>query len=205
MVPDWPGWLGWPQALALLVAAQRLAELAWARRNERRLRAAGAVEHGRRHYPLFVLLHAGWLLALALAVPPGRTPDWPLLALFALLQIARLWVVASLGPFWTTRVLTLPGAPLRRRGPYRWLAHPNYLVVALELAVLPLAFGAWWLALAASLLNLPLTWHRIRVEEAALAGRPAGDPGGGGESRAVAERPPPAPGAEHDGSPPRRV
>lgn len=164
-------WLGWAQGLALLVALQRLAELGWARRNERRLRAVGAVEHGARHYPLFVALHATWLLALFLGVPPEARPDWTLLAVFGLLQLARLWVVASLGRFWTTRVLSLPGAPLVRRGPYRWLPHPNYLVVALELAVLPLAFGAWWLALAASLLNLPLTRHRVRVEEAALAQR----------------------------------
>jgi methyltransferase len=165
-------WLGWAQGLALLVGLQRLAELAWARRNERRLRAAGAREHGARHYPLFVALHAAWLLALFAGVAPQVQPDWALLALFGLLQLARLWAVASLGRFWTTRVLSLPGAPLVRRGPYRWLSHPNYVVVALELAVLPLAFGAWWLALAASLLNLPLTRHRIRVEAAALAGRP---------------------------------
>ncbi|MEX2632277.1 MAG: isoprenylcysteine carboxylmethyltransferase family protein [Tistlia sp.] len=165
------GWFGWAQGVALLVAGQRLAELAWAKRNERRLRAAGALEHGRRHYPLFVGLHAAWLLALFVGVPPSARPDWWLLGLFGLLQLARLWIVASLGRFWTTRVISLPGAPLLRRGPYRWLEHPNYLVVALELAVLPLAFGAWWLALAASLLNLPLTRHRIRVEAAALAGR----------------------------------
>lgn len=174
--------VGWAQALVLLVALQRLAELAWARRNERRLRAAGAREHGRRHYPLFVALHAAWLLAIFLAVPPERTPHWPLLGLFALLQLARLWVVASLGGFWTTRVLTLPGAPLVRRGPYRLMAHPNYLVVALELAVLPLAFGAWAIALAASLANLPLTAHRIRVERVALAAR-AGREGRAGVMR----------------------
>lgn len=154
-----------------LVAAQRLGELALAAANTRRLRAEGAVEAGAGHYPLFVVLHAGWLAAMALAIPADTPPDWRLLAVFGLLQLARIWVVASLGRFWTTRILTLPGAPLVRRGPYRFLRHPNYAVVASEVAILPLAFGAWQVALAFSVLNgLLLAW-RIRVEEAALAGR----------------------------------
>jgi methyltransferase len=159
------------QQLVLLVLAQRLAEVAWARRNERRLRAAGAIEVGAGHYPLFFLLHGGWLLALAVLVPADALVSWPLLLLFALLQLARLWVIASLGPFWTTRVLTLPGAPLIRRGPYRWLRHPNYLIVAGEIAVLPLAFGAWEIAVIFSVANAALLAHRIRVEQEALAGR----------------------------------
>src|SRR3546814_6696687 len=96
-----------------LVAAQRLAELAYARRNTRRLLAEGAAESGAAHYPLLVGLHALWLLSLAIFVPADRQPDWGLLALFAVLQLLRLWVLASLGRFWTTRVITLPGAPLR--------------------------------------------------------------------------------------------
>lgn len=159
------------QALVLLVLLQRLGEVAWARRNERRLRAAGAIEFGARHYPLFFLLHGSWLLALALLVPADAPVSWPLLMLFVLLQVARLWVITSLGRFWTTRVLTLPGAPLVRRGPYRWLRHPNYLVVAGEIAVLPLVFGAWEIALVFSLANAALLAHRIRVEQQALAGR----------------------------------
>jgi methyltransferase len=163
--------LGWAQGVALLVAAQRLGELVYARRNESRLRARGAVESGARHYPLFILLHGAWLLAVFLLIPADRAPSWPLLGLFLLLQAARVWVVATLGPYWTTRVLSLPGAPLVRRGPYRWVRHPNYLIVTAEIAVLPLAFGAWWIAIVFSLANALLLYHRIGVEEAALAGR----------------------------------
>jgi methyltransferase len=156
-----------------LVALQRLCELAWSRRNERRLRAEGAIEHGRGHYPLFVILHAGWLAALALTVEPAAPVRWGWLAVFVLMQILRVWTIASLGRYWTTRVLTLPGRPLARRGPYRWLRHPNYLIVVVEIAALPLAFGAWQLAGVFSGLNLMLLWHRIRVEDAALAERRA--------------------------------
>ncbi|MEQ9557781.1 MAG: isoprenylcysteine carboxylmethyltransferase family protein [Rhodospirillales bacterium] len=156
-----------------LVALLRLAELVHARRNTAGLLARGGVEHGRSHYPVIVALHAGWLLALAILVPADTSVHWPWLALFGALQAARVWVIASLGPYWTTRVITLPGAPLVRRGPYRFLRHPNYLVVAAEFAVLPLAFGAWQIALAFSVLNaLVLAW-RIRVEQAALAPRAA--------------------------------
>jgi methyltransferase len=163
--------LGWAQIVALLVAVQRLAELVYARRNESRLRARGAVESGARHYPLFILLHGGWLLAMALLVPGDRVPSWPLLGLFVLLQIGRVWVVATLGPYWTTRILSLPGAPLVRRGPFRWVRHPNYMIVTAEIAVLPLAFGAWWIAIVFSVANAALLYHRIGVEQEALAER----------------------------------
>lgn len=155
--------------LVMLVLVQRLAEVAWARRNQRRLRAAGAIETGAGHYPLFFLLHGAWLAALALLVPADATVSWPLLAVFALLQLGRLWVIATLGRYWTTRIITLPGAPLVRTGPYRWLRHPNYCIVAAEIAVLPLAFGAWQIALVFSVLNALLLRHRIRVEQQALA------------------------------------
>jgi methyltransferase len=159
--------------LVLLVALQRLIEVAWSRRNERRLLAAGGIEVGAAHYALFFVLHGSWLAALWLLVPADAPVIWPLLVLFALLQAARLWVITSLGRYWTTRVITVPGAPLVRRGPYRWLKHPNYLVVAAEIAVLPLAFGAWEIALVFFALNGLLLSHRIRVEEAALAPRRA--------------------------------
>ncbi len=150
------------------VALQRLAELALAERNTRRLLAQGAREIGADHYPLFILLHGSWLIALALVVPWSAEPSWPLIAIFFVLQGLRVWVVASLGRFWTTRIITLEGAPLIRRGPYRWVNHPNYWVVAGEVAVLPLAFGAWHVALVWSVSNALLLRHRIRLENAAL-------------------------------------
>ncbi len=104
-------------------------------------------------------------------MPASAPVFWPLLAVFALLQAARLWVIASLGRYWTTRIITLPGAPIVRRGPYRWLRHPNYAIVAAEIAVLPLAFGAWPIAVVFSGLNALLLRHRIRLEEQALAPR----------------------------------
>jgi methyltransferase len=161
--------IGLPQIVALLVAAQRLGELAYARRNTKILMAAGGVEHGARHYPLIVALHSGWLAALFAFLPPDMPPDWWLLGGYGLLQLARLWILVSLGPRWTTRVIALPGAPRVQRGPYGFLRHPNYLVVAVEIPLLPLAFGAWQIALGFGLANLALLAHRIRVEERALA------------------------------------
>jgi len=158
--------------LAGFVAGQRLAELWIAQRNTRHLLAAGAVEHGAGHYPLFIALHLSWLVAIVLFTPPLTQPNLVLIALFLALQAARLWVVASLGRFWTTRIISLPGAPLVRRGPYRFIRHPNYWIVAGEIALLPLAFGQWEIAVGFSLASAALTLHRIRIEEAALAGRP---------------------------------
>lgn len=161
------------------VVVQRLAELALAHRNTRRLLSEGARETGAGHYPLFIVLHGAWLAALALAVPWSTEPAWPLIAVFFLLQAARVWVIASLGRFWTTRIITLDAAPLVRRGPYRWLNHPNYWVVVGEIAVLPLAFGAWHVALVFSALNALLLRHRIRTENAVLAARRDHSPPGG--------------------------
>ncbi len=161
--------MGLAQIVTLLVALQRLAEVGYARRNARRLLAAGGVEHGAGHYSLFVALHGAWLVALFVLVPAEAPADWGLLGLYGLLQLGRLWVIASLGGRWTTRVIVVPGAPLVTRGPYRFLRHPNYLVVALEIPVLPLAFGAWQIALGFGLANLALLAQRIRIEERALA------------------------------------
>ena len=154
-----------------LVVLQRLAELVLAARNTSRLRAAGAFELDARGYPAFVLLHGGWLVSLALLVPATAPPSWPLLAVYAVLQLGRVWILASLGRRWTTRIIVLPGAPLVRRGPYRFVRHPNYLIVAAEIAVLPLAFGAVAIAIVFSLANLALVARRIAIEERALAPR----------------------------------
>ncbi len=155
----------------LLVAAQRLAELVYANYNTRRLLAEGGREIGARHYPLLVAIHVLWLLAMLVLVPADTAANWWLLGLFLLLQVGRLWVLASLGRYWTTRIITLPQAPLVRKGPYRFLRHPNYLVVAAEILVLPLAFGAWEIAVVFSLANAAVLAHRIRQENAALAPR----------------------------------
>ncbi len=155
----------------LLVAAQRLAELVYANYNTRRLLAEGGREIGARHYPLLVAIHVLWLLAMLVLVPADTAANWWLLGLFLLLQVGRLWVLASLGRYWTTRIITLPQAPRVRKGPDPFLRHPNYLVVAAEILVLPLAFGAWEIAVVFSLANAAVLAHRIRQENAALAPR----------------------------------
>jgi methyltransferase len=154
-----------------LVALQRLIELSHARNNSARLRRLGAVEADAGGYPLYVLLHAGWLTSIAVFVPATTLPYWPLIGVFALLQLGRIWVIASLGRYWTTRIITLPDAPLVRTGPFRYLRHPNYLLVVAEIAVLPLAFGAVAIAVIFSTLNLLLIARRIRIEERVLAPR----------------------------------
>jgi methyltransferase len=159
--------------LLLLVGAARLAELLLATRNTRWLRAHGAVEIGARHYPLFILLHATWFAAMIVAVPADQPVRWPLIGLFALLQLGRVWVLCTLGRRWTTRILTRPDQPLVAAGPYRWLRHPNYWIVAVEMPLLPLAFGAWKIALVWGVLNGILLRYRVAVEETALAPRRA--------------------------------
>lgn len=150
-----------------LVTLQRLGELLIARRNTRVLLARGAREYAPGHYPLIVVVHALWLLSLWL-LAPGRAIAWPLVAIFLLLQLGRLWVLATLGDRWTTRIIVLPGAPLVAEGPFRFVRHPNYLVVIGEIAVLPLAFGLWEVALAFSLANAAVLAIRIGAEEQAL-------------------------------------
>jgi methyltransferase len=157
--------------ILVVVALQRLIELAHARGNTARLRQLGAVEADAEGYPLYVLLHAGWLASLAVFVPAASLPHWSLIGVFALLQIGRIWVILSLGRYWTTRIITLPDAPLVRTGPFRHLRHPNYLLVVAEIAVLPLAFGAVAIAMTFSALNAVLIARRIWIEERLLAPR----------------------------------
>jgi methyltransferase len=158
-------------AVLILVAAQRGGELVLARINTKRLLRLGAIQVDRGGYKLIAALHAAWLLAMAFTIPAATSPSWPLLVLFFALQAARIWVIASLGGRWTTRIIVLPGAPLVGRGPYRWLRHPNYLIVAAELAILPLAFAAAAIAMVFSACNGLLLARRIRLENAALGRR----------------------------------
>ena len=159
--------MSWAVAILLFVTAERLAELLLAGANTRRLLAKGATEHGAGHYQVIVALHAAWLITLWVLAPArGIDPFW--LALFVLLFLARCWVIATLGPRWTTRIIVVPDAPLVNEGPYRFVNHPNYWVVIGEFAVLPLVFGLPWVALIFSLLNLAVLAIRIREENRAL-------------------------------------
>jgi methyltransferase len=162
-----------PHLILALVALQRVAELVLAQINTARLKRQGAVEIGARHYPLFVLLHGSWLLTILLLTDPDTVIDPLLLVFYVLLQFGRIWVFMSLGRYWTTRIVSLADAPLINSGPYRWMRHPNYLVVALEIPTLPLVFNMIWVALLFGLANLALLAYRIRVEEAALLPRRA--------------------------------
>ena len=154
--------------LVAFLVVQRLAELALAQWNTARLRAAGGIEFGAAHYPLLVTLHSLWLFGVWM-LGHDRAIDTLWFAVFVLLQAARPWVIASLGRRWTTRVMVLPGAAPVARGPYRWLRHPNYVVVVLEIAVVPLALGLSLFAPVFSLANTTLLAYRIRVENQALA------------------------------------
>lgn len=156
-------------AFVAFVAAQRLAELAIARRNTRRLLAEGAREAAAAHYPLLVAVHAGWLAALA-AFGLGQPVSAPWLAAYALLTALRVWVMASLGRRWTTRVIVAPEPPVRR-GPYRHFAHPNYAVASGEILVAPLVLGLPWVAALFTLLNAAALRLRIAAEDRALGRR----------------------------------
>lgn len=154
--------------ILVFVTMQRLAELVLARRNTARLMEQGAIEASPGHYPLIVLLHGAWLAGLwYLAVGQDVNVGW--LAVFTALQALRVWVLVTLGPRWTTRIIILPGAPLVRKGPYRFLSHPNYCVVAGEMLVLPLVFGLLWYGVVFSLLNAAILAVRISAENKALA------------------------------------
>ena len=160
---------GLPQWIVLAVALFRVAELILAQRNTKRLLANGGSEFGRRHYPLFVLLHGGWLLVLFYDIPSATELNHYFLVFFGILFCGRVWVITALGPYWTTRVISSPEFPLIRKGPYRFVRHPNYWVVIGEIAVLPLCFGAWYWAVVFSFLNAVLLWWRIRIENEALS------------------------------------
>ena len=158
----------WPSiALLAFVTLQRLVELPLAQANTKRLLAEGGFEVASGHYPLIVALHTAWLLTLWW-VAPGRPVDLPFLALFALIEAGRVWVLRTLGNRWTTRIIVVPGETLVTGGPYRFVRHPNYLVVIGEIAVLPLVFGLWDIAIIFSLLNAAVLTVRIRAENSAL-------------------------------------
>ncbi|MFF2403975.1 MULTISPECIES: isoprenylcysteine carboxyl methyltransferase family protein [Streptomyces] len=161
-----------------LVAAERIAELAVARRNARWSLARGAREYGRGHYPAMVALHTALLVGCAVEPWAAGRPfvpmlGWSALALAALAQGLRWWCITTLGPRWNTRVLVVPGLPLVAGGPYRLLRHPNYVAVVVEGAALPLVHSAWLTAAAFTALNAALLTVRIHCEDTALTTAPA--------------------------------
>ncbi|MHB8178764.1 MAG: isoprenylcysteine carboxyl methyltransferase family protein [Vulcanimicrobiaceae bacterium] len=161
----------WLYGTLLVVAAQRIAELFYARANTRRALAAGGIEIAARQHRWLVALHAAWFVSMLLFIPRESAPNLALLGTYAALQIARVWTIASLGPYWTTRIITFPDRPLVMRGPYRFMRHPNYAIVAFEIAILPLAFGAWQIALTFSALNAIALALRLGAEDPALDAR----------------------------------
>jgi methyltransferase len=160
------------ELILALVTMQRAAELVISSRNTKRLRARGAFEVAPQHYPLIVAVHAAWLISLWI-FGHDRPVNAVALLIYVVLQGFRIWVMWTLGARWTTRIIILPGEPLVRRGPYRLLPHPNYAVVAGEIALLPLVLGLPWLALIFTLLNAAVLAIRIRAENRALAVSPA--------------------------------
>jgi methyltransferase len=158
----------WTNILILsLVTAQRLIELYIARRNTNRLIAKGGFEVGSGHYPLIVLLHGIWLAGLwYLAI--SAEVSWPWIMAYLVLEAARGWIIAALGNRWTTRIIVVPGETLVDNGPYKYFRHPNYMVVAGEIFILPMAFGIWWYAIVFAVLNAAVLWFRIKAEDDAL-------------------------------------
>ncbi|WP_101525580.1 isoprenylcysteine carboxyl methyltransferase family protein [Nocardioides houyundeii] len=167
--------------LVALVGVERLAELVVSRRNTAWSLARGGQETGQGHYRVMVLLHSGFLVAMLAeaflrrpVVPAGLA--WSMLALVVAAQALRWWCIATLGRRWNTRVIVVPGMPPVRSGPYRLLAHPNYVAVVVEGVALPLVHACWWTALGFTVLNAGLLAVRLRVEGAALASLPDGRP-----------------------------
>ena len=158
----------WP-AIAILafVTLQRLTEMPIAAANTKRLLASGGHEVGATHYPLIVAVHIAWLAALWWFAP-GKPIKLAFLASFVLIETGRIWVLRTLGPRWTTRIIVVPGELLVTKGPYRFVNHPNYLVVIAEIAILPLVFGLWEIALLFSALNAAVLTIRIAAENRAL-------------------------------------
>jgi len=160
--------------LIVAVAAERLAEMVVSARHARWAFERGGVEYGQTHFPVMVSMHAALLVACVVEVVAADRPflpwlGWPMLAVVLAAQALRWWCIATLGNQWNTRVIVVPGLPLVSAGPYRWLRHPNYLAVALEVAALPLVHTAWVTALLFTSANAAVLSVRIRVEERALA------------------------------------
>jgi methyltransferase len=168
MLPDF---IGLPQIAVLAVLVQRGAEELHSAQNTRRLIAAGGREEGRDFYPVVAVSHLAWIGAVFFLIPPDAAIVWPALAAFLLLQPVRYWIILTLGRWWTHRIITLDGAPIVERGPYRFLRHPNYAVTYAETFLLPFAFGAVALAVIMTAIWVAVIRYKIMLEDRANAAR----------------------------------
>ena len=164
MLPDF---IGPPQIAVLVVLIQRGLEEAHSARNTRRLLVEGAYESARDYYPVVAVAHLAWLASIFLIVSPNAGIVWPAAILYLLLQPVRYWIILTLGRFWTHRIITLDGAPIVLRGPYRFIRHPNYAVTIAETFLLPLAFGAWGLALVMTAIWVAVIRYKMMLEDQA--------------------------------------
>ena len=163
--------IGPPQIAAIAVLLQRGAEEIHSARNTRRLIAAGGREEGADYYPVVALAHLGWIAGLFFLIPADAAIFWPLAGLFLLLQVARYWIIATLGRYWTHRIITLDDAPIVRAGPYRFLQHPNYAVTYVETFLLPLVFGGVALAIIMTAIWIAVIRYKIGLENRAIGQR----------------------------------
>ena len=157
--------------ILVFVIIQRLVELLIAKRNEQSMLAKGAYEVGASHYPFMILLHVSFFISFLVEVmyfKADLTPQYGLLLGFLVLQMLRVWCLVSLGVFWNTKIIILPDANVVVKGPYAYIRHPNYLVVCLEIAILPLMFQAYFTAITFTILNILMLLVRIPIEEKAL-------------------------------------
>jgi methyltransferase len=162
---------GAAQIVALLILVQRGLEEVYSARNTTRLIAQGGREVGRDYYPVVAITHLAWIAAIFLLISPSAAVIWPLAGLYLLLQVVRYWVIATLGRYWTHRIITLEGAPVVRAGPYRYLRHPNYVVTIVETFLLPLVFGDAAIAVIFGCVWSAVVYYKILLEDAALAER----------------------------------
>jgi len=175
--------IGLPQIAALLVLIQRGAEEVHSARNTRALLARGAREEGASYYPVVAVAHLSWIAGLFFLIPPDAQPVWPLIGLYLALQVARYWVIATLGPYWTHRIITIDDAPMVSSGAYRLVKHPNYAITVAETLLLPCAFRAVALGLIMTAIWVTVLSYKIRLEDAALAARLRGRDDGGQSPR----------------------
>lgn len=165
--------IGVPQVVAVLVLIQRGVEELYSARNTRALVAAGAKEAGRSFYPVVATTHLAWIASLFFLIPATATASYFLAAIYIVLQVLRYWVIGTLGPYWTHRILTLDAAPVTRHGPYKYIRHPNYAVTIAETFLLPMVFGAVALGLIMGSIWSAVLAYKIELEDRALEARRA--------------------------------